>query len=128
MGLYGLSFDGEGIDRGRIPTLNYDVTLDSGDIVTNLDFGNMQEDTGIEVHGTKFLDANGNGRQDGSDEPGLPGVTIYLDANFNGALDANEPRAITMQDDPENDANQRSRHVLANRVAIGRSSSPRSCA
>ena len=54
------------------------------------------------IHGTKWLDANGDGARD-RDEPGLPGVTIYLDLNNNSQLDRGEPRAVTMRDDPDTD-------------------------
>jgi len=53
--------------------------------------------TGGSVHGVKWNDLNGNGARD-SDEPGLAGVTIYLDTNLNGSFDADEPHAITMED------------------------------
>ena len=33
-------------------------------------------------------------------EPGLAGVTVYLDLNNNGILDINEPTQITVSDDP----------------------------
>lgn len=33
-------------------------------------------------------------------EPGLPGVTVYVDANDNGKLDAGEKSAVTRNDDP----------------------------
>ena len=33
-------------------------------------------------------------------EPGLPGVTVYVDANDNGKLDAGEQSAVTRNDDP----------------------------
>ena len=46
------------------------------------------------VTGTVFDDQDGNGSQS-SDEPGLPGVTIYADLNFNGAIDGSEPSVTT---------------------------------
>ena len=46
------------------------------------------------ISGLKFNDLNGDGtRQVG--EPGLQGVTIFLDANTNGALDAGETSTTT---------------------------------
>jgi len=33
-------------------------------------------------------------------EPGLGGVTVYLDLNNNGALDSGEPNTVTLNDDP----------------------------
>ncbi|MAE65314.1 MAG: hypothetical protein CMJ18_13665 [Phycisphaeraceae bacterium] len=77
------------------------VVLEPGDVVDGLDFGNHQilPPTGS-VHGQKWNDLNGNAARD-PDEPGLPGVTIFVDLNFNGQPDDDEPRAITMEDDPD---------------------------
>jgi protocatechuate 3,4-dioxygenase beta subunit len=77
----------------------HEVTLESGDIVEGINFGN-EEILPASVHGAKWSDSNGDGlRQE--DETGLPGVTIYVDANDNGELDEDEPRTLTMEDDPE---------------------------
>jgi hypothetical protein len=46
------------------------------------------------VTGTVFDDRDGNESQT-SDEPGLPGVTIYADINLNGAIDDSEPTVTT---------------------------------
>jgi hypothetical protein len=46
------------------------------------------------VTGTVFDDRDGNESQT-SDEPGLPGVTIYADINLNGAIDDSEPAVTT---------------------------------
>jgi uncharacterized repeat protein (TIGR01451 family) len=43
---------------------------------------------------------NGSGSTELFTEPGLAGVTIYLDLNNNGQLDAGEPTTLTRQDDP----------------------------
>jgi Ca2+-binding RTX toxin-like protein len=45
------------------------------------------------------FDGLGSGTQ-GFKEPGLAGVTIYLDYNNNGSLDSNEPTQVTATDDP----------------------------
>lgn len=50
-----------------------------------------------EIHGIKFDDLNGDGSHD-SGEPGLPGVTIFIDLNRNNMLDAGEPTTITGSD------------------------------
>jgi hypothetical protein len=63
--------------------------------------------TGV-VTGTVFDDRNDDGIQ-ASDEPGLPGVTIYADLNRNNTLDDSEPTVTT------NDAGQ---FVLAD-LALG---------
>lgn len=47
-----------------------------------------------EFSGAKWNDLNGNGQRD-TDESGLPGVTIYVDSNQNGALDQGEPSKVT---------------------------------
>ncbi|MFT4556854.1 MAG: hypothetical protein ACI92S_002208 [Planctomycetaceae bacterium] len=46
------------------------------------------------VIGTVYEDQNGSGTRD-SDEPGLPGVTIYADVNRNSVLDDSEPSVTT---------------------------------
>ncbi len=46
------------------------------------------------ISGKKFNDRNGNGVEDLGEE-GLPGWTIYLDADADGRLDANERRTVT---------------------------------
>ena len=47
-----------------------------------------------EIHGTKFEDINGDGSHD-SGEPGLEGVTIFVDLNRNNILDTGEPSTVT---------------------------------
>lgn len=74
------------------------VTLESGGVVEGIDFGNRRFEP-ANVHGTKWHDVNGNGQRD-ADEPGLPGVTIYVDLNHNFDVDEDEPRTVTMEDDP----------------------------
>ena len=57
------------------------------------------------ISGIKFNDLNGNGDRDsdGDDvlEPGLAGVSIYLDENNNGVLDEGEPLQVTATDNPD---------------------------
>ncbi len=52
-----------------------------------------------EVQGSAWHDLDGNGRHD-PDEPGLPGVVVYLDLNQNGQLDPDEPITTAQADDP----------------------------
>ena len=52
-----------------------------------------------DVHGYKWNDENRNGVRD-EGEPGLAGVTIYVDLNDNGQLDPGEPSTVTGEDDP----------------------------
>ena len=58
-----------------------------------------------EIHGTKWRDDNGNGIRD-SGEPGIVGVTLYLDLNNNGAYDGGEPWTTTMFDNPATKADE----------------------
>ncbi len=68
----------------------------NGEIFENINIGNISgpPTTNGSIGGVKYNDFNRNGiREPG--EPGLPGVTIYLDANNNNAFDANEPGSVT---------------------------------
>ncbi len=83
------------------PALNapHIVPVDFGQIVTGIDFGNEPEPA--EIHGQKWNDSMGPLGSRDVDEPGVGGVTIYLDFNNNGQLDtASEPSTVTMFDDP----------------------------
>ncbi len=64
----------------------------NGDIITDIDFGNVP-DPG-EIRGVKFNDDDRSGTQ-GADEPGMPGVVIYIDADDDGVLDSTEVSTIT---------------------------------
>lgn len=67
------------------------VNLAAGEDFNDADYGFQQQNATI---GDRvFNDLNGNGMDDG--EPGLMGVTVYLDLNTNGALDGGEPSAVT---------------------------------
>ncbi len=74
------------------------VNLQPGQTIEGIDFGNRPIRRGS-IHGLKWRDDNANGQQDVG-EPGLAGVTIYIDLNDNQRLDLHEPRAVSMQDDP----------------------------
>ncbi len=74
------------------PTDFHKVIIEPGETVENIDFGNMYRFS--EIRGTKWNDLNGNGVRD-QNEPGLKGVTIFLDLNENGQLDKGEPTQIT---------------------------------
>ena len=69
------------------------MDVPAGQAIERVDFGNTTEGGG-EIHGTKWLDRNGDGQR-GSDEPVLKGWTIYLDSNSNGRLDSTEPSEVT---------------------------------
>ena len=98
-----------GSDLGETPTLGvvgeialgeagfHLVQVAAGETASGVDFGNHRFRGGGTLSGVKWLDRNGDGHRQ-SDEPGLPGVTIYLDRNGNGQLDADEPTAVTIED------------------------------
>ena len=90
------------------------VFLENGGRIEGLDFGNrpIEPPTGS-IHGTKWLDRNGNAERD-PNEPGLPSVTVYVDLNNNGVLDADEPRAVTMENDPTSTVDEAGRYWLEN--------------
>jgi len=46
------------------------------------------------IYGTAFEDSNGSGNRDGG-EPGLGGITVFLDSNNNGIFDSGEETSIT---------------------------------
>ncbi|MCA9212653.1 MAG: proprotein convertase P-domain-containing protein, partial [Planctomycetales bacterium] len=83
-------------------------------IIEGLLFGNRRDDrppTGS-IHGTKWLDERLNGKWEPEFEPGVAGVTIYLDLNGNGQLDPNEPSTVTMEDDPNTPQNEQGMYWL----------------
>lgn len=88
----------------------HDVYINPGETIDGIDFGNQRIVPGS-IHGVKWEDVNGNAEFD-PDERGLAGVTIYSDLNFNGVLDADEPHAVTMADDPATDFDEGGRYWL----------------
>lgn len=68
----------------------YTVTVDAGDKVDDLDFGNHKlSGTPGRICGCKFRDLDRDGVRD-RNEPGLPHWLIYLDLNQNGEFDRPE--------------------------------------
>jgi SdrD B-like domain len=67
--------------------------------IAGIDFGNqaIPPPPPATIGGLKWNDINGNGVRD-ADEPGLPGVTVYLDLNDNAQLDEGEPTTLTGAD------------------------------
>ena len=68
------------------------LSADSGQIFTLVPPDNSLPHDAIgtaEIHGMKWNDVDGNGYRD-SGEAGLAGVSIYIDADNNGALDEGE--------------------------------------
>jgi subtilisin-like proprotein convertase family protein len=68
-----------------------------------------------EIRGFKWSDLDGDGVRD-PNEPGLAGVTIYLDENDNSQLDAGEMSTITAADNPATPENETGRYAI---VGIG---------
>jgi len=68
------------------------VSEDIGGYAARYTFGDFGA-----VTGTVFLDADADGTRDAFD-PGEGGVTVYVDANDNGALDDGEKTAVTGAD------------------------------
>ncbi|HDN27147.1 MAG TPA: hypothetical protein ENG03_08640 [Thioploca sp.] len=64
-----------------------------GQSVGNINFGNTLIKLG-EIAGIKWDDLNGDGERN-ENEPGMAGVTIYLDMNENGVLDEGERSTVT---------------------------------
>src|SRR5439155_1556802 len=69
----------------RQTTSSVDVVVTSGVTIPSVTIGNFQL---ITVSGAVFQDNNGNLVRD-SGEPGAPGLTVFLDRNNNGFIDAN---------------------------------------
>ena len=55
-------------------------------LALRIDIGAVEVELGA-IHGEKWNDLNGDGVHE-ANEPGLPGWTIYLDANHNGVFDS----------------------------------------
>ena len=94
------------------------VSVAAGDRITDIDFGNQRIDGSGALHGRKWEDLNGNGQHDDG-EAGLPGVTIYLDSNFNGQLDPHEISTHTMLDNPQTAVDESGRYSF-DRLPPGR--------
>ncbi|MCA9095508.1 MAG: hypothetical protein KDA68_18645, partial [Planctomycetaceae bacterium] len=97
---YGSASISEVIQPGWLPTNTVggttSVYLLNGENLTGIDFGNRERQEAT-ISGVAFNDRNKDGVRD-PDEPGLSGITVYLDINNNGLLDAGEPSAVTSID------------------------------
>ncbi|HRK31238.1 MAG TPA: SdrD B-like domain-containing protein, partial [Tepidisphaeraceae bacterium] len=71
------------------------VNLLPGEDRINVNFANRYRE--IEIRGHKYEDLNGNHERDPG-EPGIEGVTIYLDLDRDNVLDPEEPRTLTAAD------------------------------
>ena len=72
------------------------VTVTAAQTQTDQDFGNRLPPG--EIRGSKWADFDADGTRD-ANEPGLPGVRIYLDANASGAFDTATERSTTTDAD-----------------------------
>ena len=70
----------------------YNETFESGDALTDNDFGNWAP---ASKAGTKFEDLDNDGAAREAGEPGLEGWTIYADINGNSTFDPTEPNDVT---------------------------------
>lgn len=96
---------------GEIPIPgSHSLTLEAGQTATGADFAN-QPLLG-NVAGLVWVDSDQDGQRD-ADEPGLPGVTIYLDVNRNDLFDAGDLRAVSACDDPATRANEAGTYEIA---------------
>jgi hypothetical protein len=87
-----------------IPTKGTILAANTANTLTQLGvpFANKYEDMSLpvfavasgQISGQVFYDFNDNGSPD-LGEAGVPGQTVYLDTNGNGALDRGEPTAVT---------------------------------
>jgi hypothetical protein len=65
------------------------------------------------IHGIVWSDDNGSSQPEPG-EPDLPGVTVYLDLNFNPEFDHEEPSAISMSNDPRTQIDETGLYWLEN--------------
>ena len=91
------SYDGMGVyeilQSGYVQTLGaagYTIDGTSGNDQADMDFANFKL---YEISGTKYEDMNGDGQTVGDD--GLAGVTIFIDADDDGAFDDGEKYDVT---------------------------------
>ncbi|NUQ64040.1 MAG: cadherin-like domain-containing protein [Pirellulales bacterium] len=80
----------------RPSTASYSITLLNGQTTDGLDFGN-QERSEAGIRGVLYHDADQDRVRDPG-ERGLAGITVYLDLDGDGALDADEPSTVSASD------------------------------
>jgi hypothetical protein len=83
----------EVVPAGFSPSTSAVVPLTLSTQDANVTFANTPNSN---ITGCKFEDFNRNGYRDGN-EPAISGVTVYLDTNNNGALDAGEASTTSNQ-------------------------------
>jgi hypothetical protein len=74
--------------------LGQHITVTAGKTSSGVLFGEQLIPTGGSISGTVFNDANDNLKKD-SNEAGLSGWTVYIDANNDGKLDNGEKETLT---------------------------------
>ncbi len=81
----------------------YDVTVSAVDALGNVGTDSTVDELTVLAApgfwGAAWHDMDGDGVYD-DHEPGMPGVTVYLDLNHNGRFDNNEPNMVTWEDLP----------------------------
>src|SRR5436190_17976109 len=85
---------GANISGGRALALNGAVTLDDNNNIAVSACGSVTTGT---ISGTKFVDSNGDGERQAG-EPGLAGITVFLEGNCNDRLDKGERHTTTNAD------------------------------
>jgi len=85
------------VDQSSTPTAQrlHDVTLVTTESHGGVDFGNQFRPN--EIHGVNFNDVNKNHLRDAG-EPGIGGVTVFIDSNRDNILEPGEPSTITAAD------------------------------
>ncbi|MEB3887423.1 S8 family serine peptidase, partial [Lyngbya sp. CCY1209] len=76
---------------------SHTVDVGEGEDVLDIDFGNVESESGGSISGVKWNDLNADGVKD-EGEPALSDWTIYIDENNNSQLDPEEPSAVTNSD------------------------------
>jgi hypothetical protein len=79
-------------ERGQ--PLGIPITVTAGQDVTGLQFGTAATNRVATISGAVFADSIGNGQVD-TNEPGVPGCVVYLDADNDAVLDPGERRYVT---------------------------------
>ena len=81
----------------------YDVTVLAVDALGNVGTDSTTDELTVLAApgfwGAAWHDMDGDGVHD-EHEPGMPGVTVYLDLNHNGRFDGGEPNMVTWEDLP----------------------------
>jgi hypothetical protein len=89
---------GNYVVRELVPANFSPSTADRVDVTLNLEDANVTfaNTPNSNITGCKFEDFNQNGYRDGN-EPAISGITIFIDTNRDGQLQANEPTTTTDQ-------------------------------